>query len=122
MTCSQDEPIPIDKECSMCKQRKLLSEFDIAHKSSDNRTSLCKSCEQEKRETDSEFCCDGPGHTNQCLTDKTLEVMSCELDCFLARVQNGLRLTDFIRGIMIEIIKQDEINQRARDEINKETR
>ena len=82
MTCSPDEPIPIDKECTMCKQRKLLSAFDLAHKSKDKRTSICKSCEEEKRNQESEFYCDGPGHTNACLTNKTLEVMSCELDFF----------------------------------------
>jgi hypothetical protein len=80
MTCSPDEPILIDKECTMCKQRKLLSAFDLAHKSKDKRTSICKSCEEEKRNQESEFCCDGPGHTNMCLTNKTLEVMSCELE------------------------------------------
>jgi hypothetical protein len=26
----EDEPIPVDKECSMCKQRKLLLEFDYS--------------------------------------------------------------------------------------------
>ena len=32
--------------------------------SSDKRAPICKTCEEEKRKADSEFCCDGPGHTN----------------------------------------------------------
>jgi len=44
MTCSADEPIPIDKKCSKCQQRKLLSEFNLAHESSDNRALICKTC------------------------------------------------------------------------------
>src|SRR5215469_7628056 len=54
----EDEPIPVDKECPVCKEHKLLSEFDLAHKSSDKRAPICKTCEEEKRKADSEFCCD----------------------------------------------------------------
>jgi hypothetical protein len=49
--------------------------------------------------------------------NKTLEVMACELDCFLARVQNGLDLPPFIIEIMTEIVKQDEINKRLRGQL-----
>ena len=56
--------LEIKKECPVCKEHKLLSEFDLAHMSSDKRAPICKTCEEEKRKADSEFCCDGPGHTN----------------------------------------------------------
>src|SRR5215469_8252903 len=108
----EDEPIPVDKECPVCKKRKLLSEFVLAHKSSDKRASICKICEEEKRKVDSEFCCDGPVHTNTCLINKTLDVMSWELDCFLARVQNELAVRPYIIEIMREVIRQDGINKK----------
>ena len=69
----QDQPIPIEKKCSRCGEIKLLSEFDIAHKST---------CERNRREEDSEFCCDGEGHTNTCLINKTLVTIYYELDVF----------------------------------------
>ena len=45
----EDEPIPVDKECPVCKEHKLLSEFDLAHKSSDKRAPICKTCEEESK-------------------------------------------------------------------------
>jgi len=78
---------------------------------------FCITCENEKRETGSEFCCSGGdfGQTNGCIINKTLNAAGHELDCLLARVQNGLTLTPFLREVMFEILKQDEINERARN-------
>jgi hypothetical protein len=61
MTYLENEQIPVDKECSMCGQHKLLSEFDFLNinKSNDNRTSICKTCQEEKKNADPEICCDG---------------------------------------------------------------
>jgi hypothetical protein len=70
-------------------------------------------CENEKRETDPNFCCSGGdfGHANDCIIIKILHVVGCELDCLLARVQNGLTIPPNIIEIMREIIRQNEINQ-----------
>jgi len=110
----QDQPIPIEKKCSRCGEIKLLSEFDIAHKSTDDRAAICKTCERNRREEDSEFCCDGPGHTNTCLINKTLVTIYYELDVFLARIQNGLFIPPDIIELMYEIIKQNAINESRR--------
>lgn len=72
------------------------------------------------KKADPEFCCDGPGHTNallMCLINKTLDVMSWELDCFLARVQYGLAVSPYIIEVMREIIRQDEINKKVYDDM-----
>ena len=104
---------PISKKCSVCKQEKLLSEFDLSNAAKDNRASACKICEEEKIKTES-ICCRVPGHTNRCLINKTLVTISYELDCFLARVQNGLPVPPDIIEIMYNIIKQNELNEKSR--------
>jgi len=65
------------------------------------------------QETDPEFCCEGPGHTNSCV-NKTLTVMYYELECFLICVQNGLPVPPNIIELIYEIIKQNEINKSER--------
>ena len=104
---------PVSKICRVCKQEKLLSEFDLSNKSKDKRASVCKICEEEKIKTES-ICCSRPGHTNRCLINKTLVTIHYELDCFLARVQNGLPVPPDIIEIMYNIIKQNEINEKSR--------
>ena len=113
---SESKPIPVSKKCRVCKEEKLLSEFDFSNKAKDKRCSICKTCEEERRYTESGFCCGGPGHTNTCLINKTLITISYELDCFLARVQNGLPVPPNIIEIMYQIIKQNEINEKSYDE------
>ena len=112
-----EEPNPINKKCGLCNQYKLLSEFDYSQTANDRRALFCKECESERRETDDNCCCSGGdhGHTNDCIIIKTLHTTTHELDCLLARVQNGLPLTPKIRAIMNEIIRQDEINQGLSD-------
>jgi hypothetical protein len=41
-------------------------------------------------------------------------LVGCELDCLLARIQNGIPLAPQIRAIIEEILKQNEIDQRVR--------
>lgn len=56
---------PITKRCRICKLERLLSEFDFANKAKDKRASICKTCEEERRYTES-VCRSGPEHTNSC--------------------------------------------------------
>ena len=58
MTCLE-EVNPVDKNCGMCRKRLLLSEFDYSQSAKDRRALFCVTCENEKRETDSDFCCSG---------------------------------------------------------------
>jgi hypothetical protein len=101
---------PISKKCCLCKQERLLSEFDLTNKSKDKHASICKTCERE-RHIES-ICCGGPGHTNRCLMNKTCITLYYELDCFLARVQNRLPVPPDIIEIMYKIIKQNEVNEK----------
>jgi hypothetical protein len=111
----EEESIPpIDKQCKKCGETKLLSEFDWLPKSEDKHNSICKACERKMQETDEESSCEGPGHTNSCVINKTLTVMYHELELFLIRVQNGLFVPPDIRELMIEIMKQNEINESKR--------
>ena len=54
----EDNPIPVDKKCPECEQCKLLSEFNLDEKSSDNRSSICKDCEHETEREPYGTCCE----------------------------------------------------------------
>ena len=105
--------IPVDKECSICLQRKLLTDFEPVNVTEDKRVFICKSCVETKQKMNPDFGCGGPPHTDRCMMDKILAIMYNELDLFLSRVQNGLSVPDDIKEIMQEIIRQDEANQRG---------
>lgn len=53
------KPIPIDKTCRLCGQRKLLCEFDFSNKAKDKRAATCKNCMEKKDEQEPDYgaCC-----------------------------------------------------------------
>lgn len=72
------KPIPIEKTCKICKQKKLLSEFEFSSKARDKRATICKSC-MEERKTE----CNESGHTDICIKNKFLTGVFHQLDCLL---------------------------------------
>jgi len=44
----KNKPIPVDKECSKCKQRLLLTEFEIDESANGKRADICKSCKEHE--------------------------------------------------------------------------
>jgi superfamily II helicase len=41
---------PISKRCRLCKENKLLSEFDFSNRARDKHTAVCKNCVEKKFE------------------------------------------------------------------------
>ncbi|MGA9149983.1 MAG: hypothetical protein WBZ36_05345 [Candidatus Nitrosopolaris sp.] len=50
---------PISKKCRICKEEKLLCEFEFSDKAKDKRVSTCKNCVGKKDEQEPDYgaCC-----------------------------------------------------------------
>jgi hypothetical protein len=105
------KPIPINKRCSVCKQIKLLSEFefDISLKTKDHRAVTCNSCMQESEAEEQ-------GHTADCIESKFLLAVATQLETLLALTENGMVIPDEILDLMCNILEQDEKNMKDLDE------
>lgn len=91
---------PIEKKCRICKERKLLLNFDINDKAKDKHKNICKSCMASAEE-------DQTPHTSDYITGKFLMSVYDQLDCLLALTENGVELPDEILEVMSEIVDQD---------------
>jgi hypothetical protein len=85
------KPIPIDKTCRICRQKKLLSEFDVDEETTDLHSIICKSCD------DLALTC--PGY----LKSKILVNAYTQLDLLLSLVNDGLELPDDLVDLLSEI-------------------
>lgn len=99
------KPIPIDKKCRICKEKKLLSEFQFKERNKDKHDTVCKPCIEKIEENDR------TPHTQDCITDKFLDGVFQQLDCLLALVENGVEIPDEILEQFYYIIEQDERNK-----------
>ena len=91
---------PIEKKCRICKERKLLLNFDINGKTKDKRKNICKSCMASAED-------DQTPHTSDYITGKFLVSVYDQLDCLLALTENGVELPDEILEVMGEIVDHD---------------
>lgn len=73
-----DKPIPVDKICKSCGQRKLLSDYDFSNSKKNKRLAICKSCiEIEQEEVD-----DAPNGCCLCFVEMTTHNSFIQLDSF----------------------------------------
>ncbi len=98
---------PIEKKCRVCKERKLLLDFEIDQKNKDKHENICKSCVTKVEEDDH--------HSPDCITNKFLIGVYTQLECLLALVEDGVELPDEILEILGEIVTQDIKNKDVSD-------
>lgn len=109
------KPIPISKKCQHCKENKLLSEFQfsIKLKTKDHRVRVCNNCIEKTEVEEQENCgC----HSDDCITDKFLQVVETQLSTLLDLSENGVLIPDEILGLMAAIFEQDEQNLKDQED------
>ncbi|MFY9795883.1 MAG: hypothetical protein WCC17_07895 [Candidatus Nitrosopolaris sp.] len=73
---------PIDKRCRICKEKKLLNQFEINNRAKDKRSNICKDCLTEK------ITCQG------CIDNKIIETAHPIIDLLLTLVEDGIELPE----------------------------
>jgi RNA polymerase subunit RPABC4/transcription elongation factor Spt4 len=77
--------VPVDKACKLCKQKKLLVEFDVNNKAADRRDRICKTCRAST--SSSELC-------QVCISQRIAESSIPTSEILLEFVKAGIELPD----------------------------
>jgi hypothetical protein len=88
--------IPVDKKCRLCREVKLLTEYDFSKKSKDGRQQVCKMCKERKEHKICTCPCDN------CKDEKLLEATYSLMEFVLTRIDEGLVVSnDFSELVMM---------------------
>jgi len=81
------EPIPISKECRLCKSVKLLNQFEIDDKAKDKHTAICKDCFVKQPSVCSCIC-------EKCTDGRIVKTAFSAIELLLTRVEKGIDISE----------------------------
>ena len=84
---------PISKQCSSCKEEKLLAAFELnlSSKSKDKHESICKSCVEGIDQSEQQLgCCQG--HFEQFVIDSTIIQLDANLQMVELLQESGVEI------------------------------
>jgi superfamily II helicase len=96
-----EKPIPIDKVCRICKQRKLLTEFEIDESKKDRHSKICKDCDVEEADG---ICC--AYHFQEMAVSYTYAQLALTLNVVEALQQNEIEIPSELFDKMYQIIQR----------------
>jgi hypothetical protein len=83
------EPIPIEKICKICKEKKLLNQFEINNRTKDRHATTCKDCSAKNQPSICTCTCE------KCVDGRIMKTAFSSMELLLSRMENGrLKLPD----------------------------
>ena len=95
---------PISKQCSSCKEEKLLAAFELnlSSKSKDKHESICKSCVERIDQSEQHLgCCQG--HFEQFVIDSTFTQLDANLQMVELLQESGVEIPKELLQKLFEI-------------------
>ena len=100
MANGDEKSIPVSKCCELCKEEKLLSEYDHSDESVDKRSPICKKCAAEL-ENDCGTCCET--HFNESLIGSVFHHLEIALEQAEIIRKNGFEIPPYLIKTMFNL-------------------